>query len=62
MLSAYSMPPDAQSVVSLRVVVRPHLNHNVINCLADDILNACKWLEEHGGTAPAPALHTSRQI
>lgn len=61
-LSAYSMPPDAQSVVSLRVVVRPHLNHNVINCLADDILNACKWLEEHGGTAAAPALHTSRQI
>jgi len=56
-LSAYSMPPDAQSVNSLRVVVRPHLNRNVIDILADDIIKACKWLEEHGGTARAPKLH-----
>jgi glutamate decarboxylase len=56
-LSAYSMPPDAQTVNSLRVVVRPHLNHTVINMLADDIINACKWLDQHGGTATAPELH-----
>jgi glutamate decarboxylase len=56
-LSAYSMPPDAQTVNSLRVVVRPHLNRNVIDILADDIIKACKWLEEHGGTATAPKLH-----
>jgi len=56
-LSAYSMPPDAQSVNSLRVVVRPHLNRNVVDILADDIIKACKWLEEHGGTASAPKLH-----
>jgi glutamate decarboxylase len=56
-LSAYSMPPDAQTVNSLRVVVRPHLNQTVVNMLADDIIKACKWLEQHGGTATAPTLH-----
>ncbi|MEA3117543.1 MAG: glutamate decarboxylase [Paraburkholderia sp.] len=56
-LSAYSMPPDAQKVRSLRVVVRPHINHNVAMLLGRDIVNACKYLEEHGGSATAPALH-----
>jgi glutamate decarboxylase len=56
-LSAYTMPPDAQEVRSLRIVVRPHLNHNVISLLADDIIKACKWLESHGGTATMPKLH-----
>ena len=56
-LSAYTMPPDAQEVRSLRVVVRPHLNLTVIDSLADDIINACKYLEKHGGTATPPELH-----
>jgi glutamate decarboxylase len=56
-LSAYSMPPDAQEVRSLRIVVRPHLNRNVVHGLANDIINACKWLEQHGGNATPPALH-----
>ncbi|WBU62754.1 glutamate decarboxylase [Paracoccus aerodenitrificans] len=56
-LSAYSMPANAQSVNSLRVVVRPHLNDSVIRELAQDIINACQYLEEHGGTATAPELH-----
>ena len=30
-LSAYSMPPNAEQVNSLRVVVRPHLNQHVTN-------------------------------
>ena len=56
-LSAYSMPPDAQEVRSLRIVVRPHLNATVIDSLADDIVKACKYLEQHGGTATPPKLH-----
>ncbi len=56
-LSAYSMPHNAEEVKSLRVVVRPHLNHTVIKGLAKDIINACKWLEEHGGNATPPKLH-----
>jgi glutamate decarboxylase len=56
-LSAYTMPPNAETVTSLRVVVRPHLNRNVVDMLADDILNACKYLEQNGGTAKPPATH-----
>ncbi len=56
-LSAYTMPPNATEVRSLRVVVRPHLNHMVIKGLAQDIINACKWLETHGGNVTPPELH-----
>jgi glutamate decarboxylase len=56
-LSAYSMPANAQSVICLRVVVRPHLNRNVIDLLADDIIKACQFLEKNGGNTPAPSLH-----
>ena len=56
-LSAYTMPPKAEKVTSLRIVVRPHLNRNVVEQLADDILNACKYLDKHGGTATPPARH-----
>jgi glutamate decarboxylase len=45
------------SVTSLRIVVRPHLNRDVIELLAHDIEHACAWLQEHGGTATPPALH-----
>jgi glutamate decarboxylase len=56
-LSAYSMPPDAQEVTSLRIVVRPHLNSTVASMLADDIEHACDFLEKHGGNATPPELH-----
>lgn len=56
-LSAYTMPANAEEVRSLRVVVRPHLNRSNIEVLANDIINACKYLEEHGGTATPPKLH-----
>ena len=56
-LSAYTMPPDAQKIRSLRIVVRPHLNTNTIELLARDIIKACDYLKVHGGTATPPALH-----
>ncbi|WP_429447321.1 pyridoxal-dependent decarboxylase [Paraburkholderia sp. WC7.3g] len=56
-LSAYSMPPNAESVNSLRVVVRPHVNRTVAGLLANDIVSACKYLEQHGGNATPPELH-----
>ena len=58
-LAAYSMPPDAQQVNSLRIVVRPHLNRTVVEILADDIERACEYLEVHGGNATPPKLHES---
>ena len=60
-LSAYAMPPNAQEVFSLRVVVRPHLNRNVVDQLADDILKACKYLDKHGGTATPPIRHAAEK-
>jgi glutamate decarboxylase len=36
-LSAYSMPPDAQEINSLRNVVRPHMNRDVSEILSNDI-------------------------
>lgn len=57
-LSAYSMPPNAETVRSLRIVVRAHLNHNVIEELAGDIIKACEFLEEHGGNMTPPKLHS----
>lgn len=56
-LSAYSMPANAEAINSLRVVVRPHLNRNTLEILANDIVNACNWLKEHGGNATPPKLH-----
>jgi glutamate decarboxylase len=60
-LAAYSMPPDAQEVNSLRIVVRPHLNRNVAELLADDIERACDFLEKHGGNATPPKLHEAHK-
>jgi glutamate decarboxylase len=56
-LAAYTMPPNAETVTSLRVVVRPHINRNVAELLAGDIVSACKYLEKNGGNAPPPTLH-----
>ncbi len=56
-LSAYSMPPDAQEINSLRIVMRPHLNQDVTEILARDIETACEYLEQHGGSASPPVLH-----
>ena len=60
-ISAYSMPPNAQQVNSLRVVVRPHLNRDAIEILGNDIIAACQWLHENGGNRKPPALHASHQ-
>ncbi len=60
-LSAYSMPAEAESVNCLRVVVRPHLNHNTMKILGDDILHACAFLAEHGGNVTPPKLHDTHK-
>lgn len=60
-LSAYSMPPNAETVTSLRVVIRPHINHTVAMLLANDIVKACQYLETHGGNATPPKLHAKEK-
>jgi glutamate decarboxylase len=59
-LSAYSMPPNAEKVRSLRIVVRPHLNCNVIDMLAEDIVDACRFLKRNGGNVKPPHLHVHK--
>jgi glutamate/tyrosine decarboxylase-like PLP-dependent enzyme len=60
-LSAYTMPPDAQDVRTLRIVVRPHLNLDSVEILATDIERAIAYLEQHGGNATPPKLHEAGQ-
>jgi glutamate decarboxylase len=60
-VSAYTMPPDAQEVRTLRIVVRPHLNHDCIEILAQDLEQALEYLQQHGGTATPPALHDAEK-
>jgi glutamate decarboxylase len=47
-------------VRSLRVVVRPHLNRNLIDQLAVDIIKSCEFLKANGGNAKPPELHTHK--
>ncbi|WKT61447.1 glutamate decarboxylase [Microbulbifer thermotolerans] len=61
-LSAYAMPPDAESVNSLRIVVRPHLNRDTMHLLAEDIISACQWLQKHGGNETPPKLHDHTKV
>ncbi|MEZ9874768.1 glutamate decarboxylase [Vibrio breoganii] len=61
-LSAYSMPANAQQVNSLRIVVRPHLNRDAAEILVGDIERACEFLEEHGGNATPPKLHDLHKV
>lgn len=61
-LSAYSMPPNAERINTLRVVVRPHLNRDTMHILATDIINACNWLQQHGGNATPPVLHDHGKV
>jgi glutamate decarboxylase len=54
------MPANAQSVRSLRIVIRAHLNRNVIDQLAEDIIKACQFLEKNGGNMKPPELHANK--
>lgn len=51
---AYSLPPDADDVHLLRVVVRIEMSHQMLEVLLADIERACKELEE---AAPKKAGH-----
>src|SRR6516164_1720472 len=46
-LSAYSMPPDAQEITGLRIVVRSHLNQSLTEILVGDIEVAPEYLKQH---------------
>ena len=49
MVPAYTLPPDADHIKIMRVLVKLTLGHTLAETLADDIAVACKVLAEKGG-------------
>lgn len=47
-ISAYTMPPNAEEVAIMRVVVREHFSRDMCDILFNDIVEACDYLEKHG--------------
>ena len=43
-ISAYTLPPNAESVAIMRIVVREHLSRDMAEILFTDIMNACEKL------------------
>jgi glutamate decarboxylase len=58
-LSAYTLPPNAENIAMLRIVVRENLSRDMCEILVQDILDACNFFETHGGgMEEKPALPT----
>ena len=49
-MSAYTMPPNAESVAIMRVVVREHFSRDMADILFEDTMKAVSSLEEYGGS------------
>ena len=49
MVPAYTLPPNADHMTIMRVLVKRALGHSLANTLADDIAQACETLSVKGG-------------
>ena len=49
MVPAYTLPPNAEHVKIMRVLVKETLGHSLTICLGEDIAQACATLEQKGG-------------
>ncbi|MCP5505542.1 MAG: glutamate decarboxylase [Chlamydiales bacterium] len=54
-IAAYTMPPNAQEVSLLRIVVREHFSRDMADILYQDIENACAFLSSSKSHAPPPS-------
>ena len=45
-ISAYTLPPNAQDLAIMRIVVREHLSRDMAEILYNDIMNACSQLKK----------------
>jgi glutamate decarboxylase len=59
---AYTLPPNAQHVTALRVVVRNDMSRDRIELLADHINEACDYLSGRGMPATEPERMTHAHI
>jgi glutamate decarboxylase len=49
MVPAYTLPPNAEHVKIMRILVKETLGHSLTICLGEDIEQACATLKEKGG-------------
>jgi glutamate decarboxylase len=61
MVPAYHLPPDADEVKLMRILVKLTLTHSLAMKLGDDLAQACATLEEKGGVHPSERkrVHTA---
>jgi glutamate decarboxylase len=61
MVPAYHLPPNAQKVKLMRVLVKLTLGYSLAEKLAEDLDEACKTLKEKGGVHPSERkrVHTA---
>jgi glutamate decarboxylase len=52
MVPAYTMPPNAQHVKMMRVLVKQTMGRSLTTALSQDIAEACAALEERGRLHP----------
>ena len=46
---AYTMPPHAQEIAIIRIVVREHFSRDMTDILYKNMMQACDYLAHHGG-------------
>lgn len=54
-IAAYTMPPNAQEISLLRIVVREHFSRDMADILYQDIENACTFLSTSKSHIPPPS-------
>jgi len=61
MVPAYHLPPNAEKVKLMRVLVKLTLGYSLAEKLAEDLAEACKTLKEKGGVHPSERkrVHTA---
>jgi glutamate decarboxylase len=62
MVPAYTMPPNADHVKMLRVLVKLNLTHALVGTLADDLAATCETLERKGGLSEAERQRVKSNI
>lgn len=60
-VSAYTLPPNAQKIAIMRVVVREHFSLDMAEILFKDIMEACETLEKAPSKKELPLLRRGRK-
>jgi glutamate decarboxylase len=53
LVPAYTMPPNRQELVVLRIVVRNGFSHDMAELFLRDLVAACEWRNDLNGPMPA---------